>query len=59
MKTYIEIIKHEDESCVKRIDVSGKTQRSIDTIENGMNRNLNHNEYFTRENLTQKSLPLI
>ena len=59
MKTYIEIIRYENEECVKRLDVSGKTQRSIDAIESGMNINLNHEEYFTRETSSEKSLSII
>ena len=56
MKTYIEIRKYENDKCVKRIDVTGKTQRQIDKIENGMNINLNHEEYYTKEVLTQEPL---
>ena len=48
MYTYIEIIKNDIE-IVKRIDVTGKSVRQIETIENGMNRNLNHEDYYTNE----------
>ena len=44
---YIEIKSYNDGGVVKRLDVSGKTDRSIDTIEAGMNRNLNHDQYYT------------
>ncbi len=56
MKIYIEIIRYQDQECVKRLDVTSKTERQINTIENGMNRNLNHEEYFTKEVNTEKSL---
>lgn len=45
--TYIEIIRINDAKAVKRLDVTGKTERSVNTINSGMNRNLNHNEYYT------------
>ena len=44
---YIEIKSYNDGGVVKRLDVSGKIDRSIDTIEAGMNRNLNHDQYYT------------
>ena len=45
---YIEIVEYATEKVVKRIDVSGKTYRQADLIDAGINRNLNHDEYFTR-----------
>ena len=48
MKQYIEIIEYVSNKVVKRIDVSDKTDRSIDTIDSGMNRNLNHEKYYTQ-----------
>jgi hypothetical protein len=44
---YIEIKTYNDGGVVKRLDVTGKTDRSMDTIEAGMNRNLNHDQYYT------------
>lgn len=46
--TYIEIIDDETGEVEKRIDVSGKSARAIDRVEDGVNRNLNHNDYSTR-----------
>jgi hypothetical protein len=43
---YIEVIKGNTE-IVKRVDVSKKTYHSINTIENGMNRNMNHEKFHT------------
>lgn len=45
--SYIEIKSLEKGEVVKRIDVTKQTDRSRATIEMGMNRNLNHNEYYT------------
>lgn len=53
---YLEIIAYENDEVVKRIDVTNMTQRSIDTIESGMNRNLNHNDYYTKEGATTVKL---
>jgi hypothetical protein len=44
---YIEIKTYNDGGVVKRLDVTGKTDRSMDTIEAGMNRNLNNDQYYT------------
>ncbi len=43
---YIEVIEGNTE-IVKRMDVSGKTDHSITTIENGMNRNINNEKFHT------------
>ena len=44
---YIEVKTYDDGGVVNRLDVSGKTDRSVDTIEAGMNINLNHDQYYT------------
>jgi hypothetical protein len=44
---YIEVKTYDDGGVVKRLDVSGKTDKSVDTIEAGINRNLNHDQYYT------------
>ena len=46
-QVYIEIIANKDDKAVKRMNVTGKSSRSIERIESGMNRNLNHKEYYT------------
>lgn len=56
---YIEIKSYNDGRVVKRLDVSGKTDRSIDTIENGMNRNLNHDQYYTLQVDSEVELAII
>jgi hypothetical protein len=57
--TYRKSMRFKKGQCVKRIDVTGKSDRSIDTIESGMNRNLNHDEYYTLSNDSEKALPTI
>ena len=44
---YIEIKTYGDGGVIKRLDVSGKSDRQIDVVEAGINRNLNHDEYYT------------
>jgi len=55
MYKYLEIIKDENNLVVKRLDVSNKSERSIEKIEGGMNINLNHNDYTTQliESITE------
>ena len=43
---YIEVIEGNIE-IVKRVDVSSKNSHSIITVENGMNRNMNHDKFYT------------
>lgn len=62
MKQYIEIRKYSETTTpevVKRIDVSDKTDRSIDKIDSGININLNHDEYYTRILCANKPLKII
>lgn len=59
MYKYLEIVSHEDGEVVKRSDVTNKTERTIDKIDSGMNRNLNHAEYFTRETESEEELKTI
>ena len=48
MKTKIQIIEFKGDKIVKTIDVTGKTERTVDKIEDGININLNHSEYYTK-----------
>jgi hypothetical protein len=56
MYKYLEIIKDKTNEVVKRLDVTSKGERMIDKIENGMNINLNHDEYSTK--LTESDVEL-
>ena len=44
---YLEIKNWEDGGVLRRIDVSAKTDRSIDKLESGMNINLNQDQFYT------------
>lgn len=48
MKRYIEVVEYETDKVVDRVDVSDKTERQADLVMDGMDRNLNHEKYFTR-----------
>ena len=43
---YLEVVKASTMNVVKRIDVTGCSERKIDSCENGLSINLNHDEYF-------------
>jgi len=57
MKTYIEVRKWDD-TVVQRIDVTGKSERSIERVENGMAINLNHDEYYLQVESYETEQPL-
>jgi len=56
---YLEVVKYEDETVVKRIDITGKGLRSVERISRGIIINLNHEEYFTTENNSESPLEII
>ena len=58
MKKYLEIRSIRDNSCVKRIDVTGKTERGVERVERGILINLNHDEYTVEERDSRTELPL-
>lgn len=59
MKTYLEIVRDKDSKVVKRLDVTGKSERSIEKIEDGINVNLNHNEYSVNKTQSKVELEII
>lgn len=48
MKKVIQVLSYEDDEIIHEVDVTGKSDQQIDRVENGMNINLNHNEYYTQ-----------
>ncbi|MBP7845897.1 MAG: hypothetical protein KA007_00485 [Candidatus Pacebacteria bacterium] len=48
MKKYIEIVRDNTGVVVNRLDVTGKSERSIERCEDGVLINLNHKEFHTR-----------
>lgn len=55
---YLEI-KDWDGGVVKRLDVSLKSERQIEAIDNGMNKNLNHDKYYTCDYESEVELDII
>lgn len=45
--TYLEIKSYQDGKVVKRIDITGKSETNVAKIDNGININLNHAEFYT------------
>ena len=56
---YIEIKKYDNGEVVKRLDVTDKSDRTAESIENGMNRNLNHEQYYTFSFDSETELPTL
>lgn len=56
-KKYIEIVNTSSNVVVKRIDVTGSGERSIGRVEDGVNINLNHNNYFTQVKDYDQEMP--
>ncbi len=46
MKHYIEIVRYEDGEVVNRIECAN--ERKADRADEGLNRQLNHEKYYTR-----------
>jgi len=59
MKKYIEIIKFETKEVVKRMDITGKGEVQIDKIDDGLNINLNHEEFYTTTTESETELEII
>ena len=48
MKCSICIIEYETGKTVKEIDVTGKTDRQVEKVDDGLQINLNHERFYTR-----------
>ena len=57
MYKYLEVVDDRN-AVVKRLDVSDKSERSIERIENGININLNHSKYTTQINISEVELSI-
>jgi len=44
----IEVIEYSTNEVVKTIECHGKSERQVDRVDDGLNRQLNHEEFFTR-----------
>ena len=49
MKAYIQVVSFETEEVIHQIEITGKTHTQIERIDNGLNINLNHEKFYTRE----------
>jgi hypothetical protein len=47
-KRIVEIVETATGKVVKTVDVSGHGSRGVEKVEDGMNRNLDHERFFTR-----------
>lgn len=56
MYKYIEIVEKSTNKATPRIDVTGGSERGIERVEDGVNINLNHNEFYTR--ITESEIKL-
>jgi hypothetical protein len=54
MNTYIEVIEYETKRVVKRINMTGKTGRQIDKVMDGMEINMNHDQFYTHINKSER-----
>jgi hypothetical protein len=57
MKNYIEIVRDKTGVVVNRLDVTGKSERSIERCESGIHINMNHNEFHTRVREYETEMP--
>lgn len=48
MTRHIEVVEYETNKVVHRVDVSDKSERQADRVMDGMDRNLNHEKFYTR-----------
>jgi hypothetical protein len=48
MNRYIEIVEYETDQVVHRVDVTDKSERHAERVMDGVDRNLNHEKFYTR-----------
>ena len=59
MFKYIEIVEYGDNQVAKRMDVSHKSDRMIEKIEDGIMINLNHDEFYVQSVETDEKLDVV
>lgn len=47
-RKYLEVVAFDGDRVVKRLDMTRKPERHVDKVDDGMNINLDHENYFTR-----------
>jgi hypothetical protein len=56
--TYVEILRFDTDEVVHRVDVTGRSDRTIERVERGMNINLNRDEFYTETKAYDEPQPL-
>ncbi len=56
-KKYVEIVRDKGNIVVKRIDVTGYSDKRAEKVETGVGINLNHNDFTTRIEEYDKEMP--
>lgn len=59
MYTYIEIVAYANGETIHRIDATGQSEKNIEKICNGIELNLNHDEYYASVEDCEEPLELI
>jgi nitrogen regulatory protein PII-like uncharacterized protein len=59
MYKYIEIIEDKTQDVVSRMDVTKESERNLEKIHGGIDRNLNHAEFSVKEIESEIELPII
>jgi hypothetical protein len=44
---YLEIVAYKGQEVIRRIDITDKSEPQIEKLDNGINRQMNHAEYYT------------
>ncbi len=57
-KRFIEVVEHGTDKVIERIDVSDKSHRHAERVMDGMDRNLNHEKFYTRLSTTLGDYPV-
>ncbi len=48
MKRFIQVVEYDSGNVIHAVDVSDKSERAADRVMDGMDRNLNHEKFYTR-----------
>lgn len=57
MYKYIEVIEDETKEAILRMDVTEKSDRTIERVWSGLSLNLNHDKFTITENESETELP--
>lgn len=54
---YLEIIEYSTGKVSQRFDMTGKSEREFDKLDRGINRQLDHERFYTMEHRTTNKYP--